>query len=98
MRGARRLRACGAGGMKVNSYACDNCGKQRDRDTNHWFMLQIVSSSIYGDRAEVFTWDQEFDTEATSHACGHECALSMLARFLANGKFERVKVREDALV
>ena len=82
--------------MKVDTFACDNCGKNRDSDSNHWFVM-----SQYDQRGFwVMPWDDYLSAtkDGVVHLCGQECLVAMLTRYLATGSFTRkpVGVRTEA--
>jgi len=80
--------------MKQNSYVCDNCGKSREKDANHWFVL-TAQYAIPG-APTLLKWNQgSAEDPRARHACGQECAFAMLARFMATGTFERVAVKRE---
>ena len=69
--------------MKLDTRVCDNCGKRRDNDTNHW--LQVWSSG-HGVACIAPFLSNRGDAD---DACGQECTTAMLSRFLATGSFAR---------
>jgi hypothetical protein len=68
--------------MKLDTWACDHCGKQRDKDANHWLVLDAHDGSV-----TITTWARTTpaDLEGKRHLCGEECAFAFLARFFAAG-------------
>jgi len=70
--------------MKVDTFACDNCQKQKE-STNHWWQVwpgrdrQIVIAPFNEGTAMPNKQD----------ACGQQCLVAMLERFLATGSFAR---------
>lgn len=74
--------------MNIATYCCDNCQKDRARDSNHWFLL--ISTTPAERVLIIRPWDEELaDRPATRHVCGQECMFAEVARFVATGKFER---------
>jgi hypothetical protein len=71
-----------------SEYACDYCGKRRQQDANHWFLLEAY---LVRDKPaiEIMVWDTEAAIgEKTHHACGEQCALLGFQSFLATGKLD----------
>lgn len=78
--------------MKRATFQCDNCGKDRDNDTNHWFVLLEEKPPLGQERCGLIIrhWNKEFAQVAEAkHSCGQDCAMQMASRFLATGNFER---------
>jgi ribosomal protein L37AE/L43A len=83
--------------VKRATYQCDNCGKDRDDDTNHWFVLMKEVAPLAHDERDygliIRRWDENFaEVRDAKHACGQDCAMQMASRFLATGNFERKAV------
>jgi hypothetical protein len=73
-------------------FVCDGCGKDRRRDTNHWFILWQADLDLNDKRGLVIEpWDTKRAVEGNrKHACGLSCALRLAERYLAFGSFETV--------
>jgi hypothetical protein len=69
--------------MKVQSYACDECGTQK-RQTNHWWLLWVgVCRSGPPDAFYLIPWDEKkAATDDHEHLCGQECVGRALAKWL----------------
>lgn len=68
-----------------NPFTCDACGKDRSKDTNHWFLLwraEFVDTTQLRSLV-IEPWDNERALlESFKHACGVSCALRLTERFL----------------
>ena len=96
--------------MKIETFKCDNCGRDRDKDTNHWSHVvgicrnneKFILMGPLGNTAYVgFDISQlpaecgEEDYLTTSvDACGDDCRFSLASRFLATGSFEKGVVQQ----
>jgi len=74
---------------KLDSFRCDEpqCGKERTRDSNRWFVLTpFAQRSLGADFPPALTvseWDEDRAAEEDArHACGEEHALAMFQRWL----------------
>ena len=74
--------------MKIDSFACDVCGKQK-KEANHWFRGRELPSSA---GVVIVQWDVEravidgdslvLDLNKDAHLCGAECATQWLSKNL----------------
>lgn len=62
---------------KIDTYACDVCGKQK-QETNHWFYV-ARSASNPGGIFTVYHWQDDMNIEFCVHLCGMECLLKKVA-------------------
>jgi hypothetical protein len=63
--------------MKVETYKCDQCGKQK-QDSNHWFMLDIGIVGFH-----LFIWDNaNADIAGYKHLCSQGCASKILSTWM----------------
>ena len=62
-------------------YKCNVCGKYRDSDTNHWWLIWVVRlQDGKTDRVEMQLWNDELAREpGMGHCCGLKCALGQAA-------------------
>ena len=59
---------------------CDQCGRERDKDTNHWWVLRRQSDWFW---AAPFDEDGNAALESVQHLCGLTClyqAIDKLAQ------------------
>jgi len=62
--------------MKVETYKCDQCGKQK-QDSNHWFVLSENSQAFI-----VYPWDAKCaDRADAKHLCSEGCSSKVLSRW-----------------
>ncbi len=81
-------------------FICDGpgCGKRRENDTNHWFIMWEVSASsnpfdLPNDKTGliVLPWLTEEAMKAgRKHLCGVACALKLFERALTFGTLDLV--------
>jgi len=87
-------------------WICDNCGKHRTNDTNHWFVLtsdvtpsdkDIAAALGDAKRLTVSEWREAFAQQILDghHACGESCRDILIGRFFATGSFD---IRKPAVV
>lgn len=67
--------------LQPASFTCDVCGKRRDNDVNHWWMLMTAVEGI-----AIRHWSKSAD-EYDAHACGQACAVVLLTRWMEAGDF-----------
>lgn len=80
--------------MKVETYACDNCGEQK-KETNHWWKVSEVSQDNKPAGVLVAKWDMRFrvpnipqmqavkslfDVGPEAHLCGVTCVTTWLSK------------------
>lgn len=65
-------------------YKCNVCGKYRDRDTNHWWLVwYVVLQNGVTWRIEIQAWNDELAKEPeVGHCCGIECARLQATRVM----------------
>jgi hypothetical protein len=63
-------------------YKCDVCGKHRDADANHWWLVWIYTLADGRSQAlEMQPWNDTLAREpGMGHACGLEHALLLAGR------------------
>ena len=90
--------------MKIETFACDECGKRRDSDANHWWLAIIHSQAtrqapgaeyrvINSEGIDLIKWNKELASgnfrEQVSHLCGQSCVIAAVNRFMSEGKLEK---------
>lgn len=78
-------------------WVCDNCGKRREPDTNHWYLIRVSLDASRGPTfLQISKWDDEFaEFCATRHVCGAECRNILVERFFSTGSFEKPKINAE---
>lgn len=78
-------------------FICDGpgCGKRRETDTNHWFLLwewtwDMLPNHPGPSGVALLPWtsDEEALKPGRKHACGVACALKLLERALTLGTLD----------
>jgi hypothetical protein len=67
---------------------CDQCGKDRREDTNHWLSLRVLPAGTKPGDAGMATLIFHGCLEQGRpwrHVCGHNCASILLARWMSTG-------------
>lgn len=71
-----------------NPYKCDQCGIQRAKDTNHWWLVQLVAAARGPQRTErtleirIEPWtDKRAAIKGMQHGCGVDCMIKLTAKF-----------------
>jgi hypothetical protein len=59
---------------KVDSYRCDQCGKQK-AEVNHWWMATTLIGS-HGRQISICEWSD--DPSGFRHLCGQSCVVAEL--------------------
>ena len=72
--------------MRVTEYVCDECGKKRSSDTNHWRTIFISASKDFVSTNFGFM-PLDSDREVRD-VCGQECATQTYSRWLSTGKLK----------
>ena len=76
---------------------CDNCGKVKQH-VNHWFVIHVVSYEGQSRSLVIYSHDDgkppcldSVPINASEHqdACGQDCAMQAVSRFLSTGKIAR---------
>ena len=68
---------------QVATFKCDNCGKMRSDDTNHWRNLWEGTNRVL----VIAHWNPAVaEQNGTKHACGESCTVTMIQRHMATGK------------
>ena len=78
--------------MKIETYACDECGKRRDSDANHWWVASVFNSAMSSGQTACLTlvpWDSASLDGGGSHLCGQSCVIAAVNRFMSTGKLEK---------
>lgn len=70
---------------EFTTFRCDNCAKLRSNDANHWRELSLRKEPL-GPVLTVATFNPADANPDRDHACGEQCTLAMVQRFLATGK------------
>lgn len=63
--------------MKVSTYKCDYCGRQRG-ESNHW-LLRLKSAGEFC----LYNWRDEHADDGFEHICSAECATKALSIWLS---------------
>ncbi len=76
-------------------YRCDVCGKLRENDANHWWLVWaadvLVNSSVV---LCVGDWDSSrAEQPEIRHARGQECTMKLVERWLTTRSFEPASSR-----
>lgn len=75
--------------MKVDTFQCDGCGKQKEK-SNHWFrgyelpMSGVVIVSWDVARAVIDGESLPLDLDKAAHLCGAACVTEWLSKNLLN--------------
>ena len=73
--------------LLAQPYRCNHCGKLREKDTNHWWLLRI--SPGHAAAITLARWDPALARDSSArHICGIECALAQLERWMQTGSFD----------
>ena len=86
--------------MKIETFACDECGKRRDSDANHWWVLSADVSAVDLSNQEhaigallIMKWEDGIKhgnpPHRESHVCGQSCVIAAVNRFMSTGKLEK---------
>jgi hypothetical protein len=68
--------------MKVSTYKCEVCGKQKE-PTNHWFVLRVFGEESRG-LMQIEPWSETAaEQEGAFHLCGQEHAIQKVSEFLS---------------
>lgn len=70
--------------MQITEYVCDECGKKRSSDFNHWRTLS-------GDHAHRHFCVGELGVltgDLLADVCGQDCAVKVFSRWLSTGKLK----------
>jgi hypothetical protein len=67
--------------MKVETFKCDECGKSRDKDSNHWYMIFADQRDAKNIEIRRFDVRQEA-SRVWDHICGQECLHKAIDRLL----------------
>lgn len=66
--------------MRVETFSCEVCKKQRDSDTNHWWIVTLGDSLVVTPWAKASKEDIE---KADMHLCGQEHLVQKVAEWAA---------------
>jgi len=77
--------------MQITEYVCDECGKKRSSDVNHW--RSISSSQVRREFCLVELNQSNLIGEYHDKAdvCGQDCAVKVFSRWLSTGKLKEGK-------
>lgn len=67
--------------MNIRTFKCDVCAKQRDSDSNHWFIVTATENTFIVQRWEDARPDDIND--ADFHLCGQEHLTKKVAEWAA---------------
>jgi hypothetical protein len=70
-------------------YRCNGCGKLRENDANHWWLLRECMRFVSENKElALAAWDADLaHCEDVTHACGQECAQKLIGQWMATGSF-----------
>ena len=73
--------------MQITEYVCDECGKKRSSDVNHWRTLASLHGTgrFFSDALGGVSGDENIDV------CGQDCAVKVFSRWLSTGKLREGK-------
>ena len=85
--------------MRITEYVCDECGKRRSDDVNHWRMISSrfvkfgIDESSRSEHLEFHVYDHGFadfeeGTVEMIDVCGQDCAVKVFSRWLSTGKLK----------
>lgn len=76
--------------MQITEYVCDECGKKRKNDTNHWRTILNYPSAQSKVRLVVGSlgMKNEFVDAEEEDVCGQDCAVKVFSRWLSTGKLK----------
>ena len=74
--------------MQITEYVCDECGKKRSSDVNHWRTLAM--ERFAGSTRFVAYILGELQSEHVD-VCGQDCAVKVFSRWLSTGKLKEGK-------
>jgi len=85
-------------------YRCDHCGKLRESDANHWWILfdawfppngknPLKAEFVNHHGLMIVAWHEALADLLVRHACGMECALKLAERFMTTRSFEPPSAR-----
>ena len=79
-------------------YRCDVCGKLRESDANHWWLVWVEERDEYVHEPRphstrlmficVMAWAEWMAAREVKHACGQACAQQLVERWLTTGSLE----------
>jgi hypothetical protein len=84
-----------------NPFACDGCGKRREKDTNHWFILWEWWHPPENTNCCLAITPWFFDQaakEGMKHACGVNCLMKLCERFATTGRLDAPKAAPIGIV
>lgn len=74
--------------MQITEYVCDECGKKRSSDFNHWrgmYVGRINGGPSF--TAGVLRIAEGSNVESMD-VCGQDCAVKVFSRWLSTGKLK----------
>lgn len=71
---------------KIESYKCDVCGKQKNKEESSWFVIGM-DENVSGMTLVPFDEEKPDDYEADMvyHLCGSECVIKEVSSLLSSG-------------
>lgn len=74
--------------MQITEYVCDECGKKRSSDVNHWRTLTVdcAHKRFKADDLDIIT-----EMDYSVDVCGQDCAVKVFSRWLSTGKLKAEK-------
>lgn len=72
--------------MQITEYVCDECGKKRANDTNHWLTLAVLLGGCFS-----ADYLGQLESDEQADVCGQDCAVKVFSRWLSTGKLKEGK-------
>jgi len=71
-------------------YQCDECGKPREKDANHWWLMWVeLPIGRTPEELMISPWNLEkTEKDGVKHLCGQECVQKKVELFLATRSLE----------
>lgn len=70
--------------MQITEYVCDECGKKRSSDINHWKTVAVMAGAWRFTAAPLGDAHGIEDMDV----CGQDCAVKVFSRWLSTGKLK----------
>ena len=78
--------------MQITEYVCDECGKKRSSDVNHWRTLMVSHNRKEFTCSLLWNWSAQpaglTGIDEISDVCGQDCAVKVFSRWLSTGKLK----------
>ncbi len=86
--------------MRIFDYRCDNCGKLKNQDANHWLVGVVAAHRTPEGTTQwscaVRSWDDRLaKRKVTVHLCGDQCALLWQAKQMSKARGLRTTSSEE---